>query len=84
MSRDKFFEFVQGIRENLVFTGGSREANSHNLLDRIIKITGGEKMTELTLQEDVARIIKRIKEAKENELLKEKADTVIEQLKKEL
>lgn len=54
-----------------------------NVTERWNKMT--QSMTgELTLQEDVARIIRRIKEEKENEETREKADALIIKLKKEL
>lgn len=83
MNKDEFWKAVKNLRHAILndyWTTANKE------LDNVIEAsTGGEIMNqEQDLQKDVARIIKRIKEAKENEALKEKANKLIEELKKEL
>lgn len=86
MDKEKFWEFVRNLRYGITYPNRVDAGAKQRHLDNIIKtVTGGDNMAEeKSLQEDVASIIKRIKEAKENEELKEKADTLIEKLKAEL
>jgi len=88
MNKANFWKAVKSLRRSIIM-GVSYD--SQNNLDNIIEtVTQGDNQManngseELSLQEDVARIIKRIKRAKETEELNAKADEVIAQLKKEL
>ena len=85
MDREDFFRAVDSLRRGIV--NGWSNQYQHENLDNIIQlVTEGEIMNKekTSLEEDVVRVIKRIKEAKENEILKDKADKLIETLKKEL
>ena len=84
--KEKFFEYVNKLRYGIWYCGGSKQMENHSFLDKLVKtVIGDETMThEQSLQDDVARIIKRIKEAKENEALAAKADELIEKIRKEL
>ena len=64
MNRQNFFKAISNLRE-CISKQWSLSAH-HNLLDNLVKtVIGDETMTqEQSLQDDVARIIKRIKEAK--------------------
>jgi len=86
MDKQAFWDAVKELRYGIYVVGGSKESDNHKNLDKLIKtVTGRENMSEeLDLQEDVVRIIKRIKEAKEDAALKEKAGGLIDKLKAEL
>lgn len=83
MDKEAFFKAVAELREAII---NNYYSIANRRLDTLVSVTIiGDKMSEdLNLQEDVARIIKRIKQAKENEALREKANELIEELKKEL
>jgi len=81
----QFFDDVANLRSNILnnyWTSANQNLDKlvRNVMERWHKMTQGE----LTLEEDVTRVIKRIKEAKENEALKKKAEEVISKLKAEL
>lgn len=84
MDKDSFFKAVKDLRSAIL---NHYYTTANQRLDDVVSVVmqGGDKMDkDLTLQEDVARIIKRIKEAKENEALRDKAIVLIDTLKKEL
>lgn len=83
INRELFFGAVDKLREAI--SKGWGDAYQHLQLDSIINIATEESLVEnKTLEEDVAKLIKRIKIAKENDLMKEKAKKLIEKLKEEL
>ena len=82
MSKDHFYKAITRMRSAIRFR---QTCDQHKSLDEIVETYAkGEDMEETTLENDVARIIKRIKEAKENEKIKEKANELIKKLKAEL
>ena len=84
MSKERFFDHVRDLRSWL---GSS--ATPHQILDSIVETTGlNEKEKSMneeeSLEKDVMRVIKRIKESKEKEKLRAKSKDLIEQIKKSL
>ena len=86
MNSGAFWIAVRSLRASINNLSESSRGWANSELDTVIKSTGETNVEkqELDLQEDVARIIKRIKDAKENDALKAKADEVIKSLKESL
>lgn len=84
MERTAFWLAVKELRK-AICEGFTYDYRNKKLDDVIESVTeGGVMSEELDLQEDVARIIKRIKQAKENDELKSKAESLIAKIKAEL
>lgn len=81
MSKDSFFKQVKSLRSILDYK------NQHSVLDNIVETvsqSSEDEMDEESLEEEVARIIIKIKKAKENDKLRVKSKELIEQIKKSL
>ena len=64
MDRSSFYQYVESLREGIV--KGWSTTFQHKQLDKIIEITEGDKMdNQISLENDVKRIIKRIKKSSE-------------------
>jgi len=84
VNKDKFWSAVRDLRSGISLS--DYKVKQHKSLDNIIEtVTEEGQMAEgLSLQDDVARVIKRIKEAKEKDLLDKKAGEILAKLKEEL
>ncbi len=90
MDRTAFFDEVKALRTCI--TKGYTDVYKHAGLDNIVRIVTGKGDTnvsntdreQLSLKDDVARIIKRIKANKEQKELSAKAEEVLETLEKSL
>lgn len=82
MDKKLFFEQVKSLR------GWFDQKGQHVRLDDLVKTVIGTKESEVnveeSLEEEVARVIEKIKKAKENEKLRVKSKELIEQIKKSL
>lgn len=84
MDRADFWKAIKELRKSIC-EGYNYDHRNKKLDDVIETVTEGGIMTEsLDLEQDVVRVIKRIKEAKEDELMKEQANVLIDKIKKEL
>lgn len=89
MDKEAFFKAVTELRRSIV--KGYANEFQHKELDDIVKsVIGDEEMgydadaENEVLAETVIKLIKKIKQAKENEQLAKKADGIIEKIKAEI
>ena len=80
MDKEAFWDAVHNLRKGIF--NWTKEAQCREL-DNIIKSTEGimEQQEQSSIENDITKLLKRIKEAKEKEVLSEKAKELFKQLK---